>query len=756
VVKRGRAQLMLGVAILAIVVGWIWYGAPERRVVTDPVDVIAPDGPLVDVNAAAVEQSSRQSTPDSNVPEDPATTALRAHVGATDAARDRPGGVVLRFVDAEGTPMRRAFLGVSSWSTEDGVRERGITDDDGRLRTSIDDVEHVLAVHYTEPQSRRTLQTRHWTSRFDVANGELPVRLPHWRDVELTLVDVGGRSMNGFSFHVEPDPHAAARPAGALVLTPTTLASVTTDDAGVARFRAAEGVHALGFHPSLMGSGFAWLIVTEGSGVLRDTLVLLGTEGFGWSDAATRDLRVHVVAPSGDADSADVEVVVPPSQAATGSLDESGVLFDAEEQRATPSERFGATYEFHKLPRTAVTVRVRCRGCEPFSRVVDVTTDELRVELRATGPSVATKPTRLRGVVVQEDGTPIAGATVSSNPGWHSSQTSDGRFELTIDEPSILTVRHDDFATAIVGPFDPTRLPEECRVVLHRRVGLTGVVRFGTATLSDEISVIALRLPEPGQSGASETELHETGVEADGTFAFPDLRAGSYDVRAVPHPASNALRGRVVVDSGEYASIVLGEGLGDGDLVTGVVRDRDTGRPIEGALVTLCPVDGALNWRTTWSRFASVDATTTADGTFRCFVEARGQLWLRVVAIGFAFHSVSGDGRAMLETPQRIELVRETRLRLRIRMESGASSRGVSVGVAAEDGTLRLLRFVARVPVKAQVVGLGGRIDLVGVPRERVTLVIGRDLDDPAAPRHRVEVDARSVGDEIVDVVVPW
>ncbi len=754
--KRGRAHLALGVAVLAGVVGWFWYGAPVRPAVTDPVDVIAPDRPLVDVDAAAVERSSRQSTPDSNVPDDPATTALRAHVGVTDAARDRPGGVVIRFVDTDGAPMRRARLGVSPWFAEDDVRERGLTDDEGRLRTSFDDVENIGAVQFTEPHSRRTLRTHHRTSRFDVVNGELPVRLPHWRDVELTFADVGGRPMNDFSFDVALDPRVAPRPIGALVMAPIECSEVTTDDFGVARFRATEGVHALGCQPAWPGTGFAWIVVNEGSDVLRDEIVLWGTEALGWRDAATRDLRVHVVAPSRAADVAVVEVVVPPSQAATGSLDEAGVLFEPTEQVLSRSKRSGALFEFAKLPRAAVTLRVDCRGCEPHTEVVDLATDEVTVRLRAIDQAAATKPPLLRGVVVQEDGSPIAGARIALNERLPTSTTIDGRFERHLEEPSILTVHHDDFATARIGPIDPARLPTECRVVLHRRVGLSGIVRFGSATLTDEVSVIAHRLPELGRSTASEIELHETGVEADGTFAFPDLRAGSYDVRAVPHAASRALRGRVVVNAGEFASIVLGEGLDDGSLVTGIVLDRDTGRPVESAMVTVGPVDGPLNWRTTWSRFASVDATTIADGTFRCFVAASDQLWLRVVANGFAFHSFSGAGRAICEFPQRIELVRETRLRLRIRTESGASARGMGVGVVAADGTLRLLRFVARVPVKAQFVGLGGRIDLVGVPRERVTLVIGRDLDDPAAPRHRVEVDARSVGDEIVDVVVPW
>lgn len=250
------------------------------------------------------------------------------------------------------------------------------------------------------------------------------------------------------------------------------------------------------------------------------------------------------------------------------------------------------------LPRgTEVLVLVDVPGRARFARRIRVDEDaELRVPL---GPGAS-----LAGVVIDDLGEPIEGAQVTIEredgalPPWIGRSDEEGRFAFdTLHAGAhalrVAAVGHGSVARSGVEPDG-----ESLRITLDRVGSIAGRVQ-------DESGQ-----PQPGATvviaGSGLWPALQVESDAEGRFVADGVPPGIYEIRA-RHEAlvAEPRRGlEVSPDTRAFLTFTLRPGA----VLTGIVRDADTGDPVSGAEITAAAE--ALD-------AAPRAAVSRDDGTFR-------------------------------------------------------------------------------------------------------------------------------------------
>ncbi|HEX5719673.1 MAG TPA: carboxypeptidase-like regulatory domain-containing protein, partial [Thermoanaerobaculia bacterium] len=252
------------------------------------------------------------------------------------------------------------------------------------------------------------------------------------------------------------------------------------------------------------------------------------------------------------------------------------------------------------------------------------------------GPTVALEPSwAAGGVVVDEQGQPVAGVMVQAlpqpsmfRPGSSeptaARTVASGRFRISrleAETPYRLRLSKPGFApaTADLPPLTPGQPVSNLRIVLRKgRTGFGRVVNRAEQPVAGAAVVL-----HPAFSGDMQMEMmmslvsRESGYEAttgsDGRFEIRDLPAGTWDL-AVEARRYAPLRvpGLVVPEGGgstDLGTVILAPGVP----VEGYVVDRE-GRPIAGAEVQVMEADAGF---ASFLEDPSPAAVTAADGFFR-------------------------------------------------------------------------------------------------------------------------------------------
>ncbi len=763
---RGRRRsLALFAIVVAITAGgftlWLGGGRPALRgestiasraeatdAATAAPQAVAAHSERVAVRSAA-EIDEQRLARIAREDADAERVELLRHEGATDLGQHCANGIVVRVVDPELLPVAAARVEVNPHRR----REVGITDANGRIRTSIEDVRKIDAVEVTAATATQSFATRDAPTQRDMTGRELLVRWPAERRIALRFVEATGRPIRDLRIACHWHGDFAPEEPGMMLHTAERL-EATTDADGLATFTAIEGLHWIEFASLREWFPCAWMVVARGHGTIEDTIAV-------HTASASRDVTVHVTRPAGITANVDVDVEAHFPYRVVGASGRVGRLDDL---IAWPKARTedGTTFVVRDLPGTPVQVKVSCDGCESICQTVPPTSERLDITLAVAPPrdrSFAWLP--LRGTVLDVFGAPIANATVrlaqdaDSRASDLVTTDAGGAFEFEWVCQRMLTVRHKSFATAIVGPLNALAPPTDLRIVLVARATLTGNVLDAHGGPAGGIPVFAWRTSIANAERPSRESIRVATTTSDGTFAFEDVAEGEYEVRARPAFSTGQRVGRAVVATGRPTTIVLGTGLDDDGTVTGRVVDAATGHPIVGARVSVSPATHSDDVDELWSVFRSVDAATDADGRFQCIGAPAGRGTVTVDAAGYAMQEFRGDPADLARLAARIELRPACWLRLRVLSSDDTSTNGLVLAIVGDNAEFLDLRDGSGQRYRFVQVATGGRANLSGVPRGRIRLVVSEDPLSPHAARHTFDIDTRSLGDELVDIVVP-
>ena len=324
----------------------------------------------------------------------------------------------------------------------------------------------------------------------------------------------------------------------------------------------------------------------------------------------------------------------------------------------------------------------------------------------------------VRGVVVDSEGKPVAGAGIAamqdpfgaaalpidailtSGSGRALFESdAEGKFTLHLNEaPHDVTVWKEGFVASRLGSLTPARGQDPLRVVLERGVEIRGrVVAKGVKTEIDGVIVAT------GDDGS----YVNTMVGSDGTFVLGSLRPGVYSLeynsafrrdsesKEVRAPASD-----VVIELAPKAEI------------RGRVTDKANGRPVSHYSVR---AEGAYETQ-----------EHGGDEMFTLAVPA-GVTHVMVDAEGYLHESMQVV--ASLDKPAEVTfaLTRGRTISGRVTSDAGLPLAQAMITPDSED--------IDRSPVET---GENGEFELMGMPREDVTLHVSR----PGFVARAVAVDA--------------
>lgn len=187
----------------------------------------------------------------------------------------------------------------------------------------------------------------------------------------------------------------------------------------------------------------------------------------------------------------------------------------------------------------------------------------------------------LSGMVVDERGEPVEGATLTvlredvAQPPWTARTDEDGRFEID----TLLAGAHrvqasaEGHAAVVRAGIEPRT---DLRLVLERAGTVAGRVvdPEGLPAASASVQI----------AGSGLWPARQIATDERGHFALPGIPPGIYEVRARREGLVAEPRRGVSVDPGSrvFLTFVLQEGA----RLTGIIRDADTGEPIEGASIS--------------------------------------------------------------------------------------------------------------------------------------------------------------------------
>ncbi|WP_431074976.1 MSCRAMM family protein [Microbacterium phyllosphaerae] len=270
---------------------------------------------------------------------------------------------------------------------------------------------------------------------------------------------------------------------------------------------------------------------------------------------------------------------------------------------ATTTSGADGSYSFPGIVATAgYTVRVTApAGMIPegaTSAAVDLTTADGVADFTVRDII----PVAVSGRVVDDDGNPVPGATVTVDGAQTTTTDAQGNYlfdEVAVGAHTVVVTPPPGYSTT--DPTEPLVVPEGSEVpisladfVLAENPDLTGAVRANGA------GVAGVTVTAAGPGGTTLTTV--TG--ADGSYSFPRLPSGDYEITITTpegYVAAGATSQSETVATADVADV-------DFDLarlggLAGVVR-TDGGAPVAGATITLTTDEG------------DQQLVTDADGAF--------------------------------------------------------------------------------------------------------------------------------------------
>ncbi|MCY3926658.1 MAG: carboxypeptidase regulatory-like domain-containing protein [Acidobacteria bacterium] len=310
--------------------------------------------------------------------------------------------------------------------------------------------------------------------------------------------------------------------------------------------------------------------------------------------------------------------------------------------------------------------------------------EEVRIGLTPSAP--------LRGLVTDEAGQPVAGASIRAEPRGDGVRSrfslssrpatsgSDGFFrvaEALYGHAYRLTAQAAGYATSALDlpPLEPGMAVDPVHLVLSkgRRVLGSVVDSDGNPVAEAEVSLLWPLDPSEFRSGF-ETPAGAAATDGRGVFVLPDTGPGGYEILVGHADYAHRPPSQVEVPAGE-SDFDLGDfTLAAGGAVHGIVRDPD-GEPVGGATIQAHERD----------RFESPvrTATTDADGRFRLVGFSSDLADLGVQASGYPVH-IEPDVRVDRDDPVVIELQPGASIDGRVLDHGGNGVSGVSVRLRIE------------------------------------------------------------------------
>ncbi len=256
-------------------------------------------------------------------------------------------------------------------------------------------------------------------------------------------------------------------------------------------------------------------------------------------------------------------------------------LFQQGKRAGTATTKADGSFMLRVDPNHEVRLELTKTGFANLAHVVETPTEE--VELTMTSGAGASG--ELSGVVLDAEGAPVRGATVSCPTGNRelAMTNAEGRFKLPASaEGCNATASNGDLASA------PTKLSlgDGNELVLQGPGQISGIVRQ-----EDGSPLAHYRIGVESFVGVDGTRSSRFGKNTDvddgnGAFTLEGLTAGSY-VLVVTAPDKPPTKSRTIeLSAGEHVRGVTIQ-LAKGQSVTGVVTSRETGAPIVGASIRL-------------------------------------------------------------------------------------------------------------------------------------------------------------------------
>lgn len=268
-------------------------------------------------------------------------------------------------------------------------------------------------------------------------------------------------------------------------------------------------------------------------------------------------------------------------------------------------------YRLEHLPEmTMIVVRVRSEG-RPDPEVSPVQVVEGETVVANFGASL--RGARLFGRVLARNGAPLGSQnvglfeaeTASWNQDWVATTTrADGAYEFSGVRPGRYLIYLIDDMGRGLRCVDEVRLaPGQLELEHEVRLPdgrLSVTVYDARSAQPAEALLIVSRIEDDGRSTFSAYGL----CDAVGSFAFAEMRAGTYQVVAYPTQGNLGFATSERVELGPDAPVALELGLEEGGQVDVVVRDMD-GHPLEKAAVVFTDEAGVEHL---FSRLPMTDA----------------------------------------------------------------------------------------------------------------------------------------------------
>lgn len=319
------------------------------------------------------------------------------------------------------------------------------------------------------------------------------------------------------------------------------------------------------------------------------------------------------------------------------------------------------------------------------------------VEADVVVPAVADEAV-LRGQVVDPQGQPVALAqVVLAQPPYGALATSDaeGYFYLPATTGEVMAVhgRFAPSAAVAASPGRPWQLQLRQGGTLHGRV-----VDHSGQPQPARVRIDRMQ-PDPPQVATLEVGS-AAAAGADGTFTFPNLRPGLYDLRAeVPGHAAGTVQAVRVTGQGRAEVEIR---LPVGASLRGRVTARRDGQPVAGARVLVL---GAASG-------APRQAVTDPDGRYVLQSLTPGRVTVRVDHEGFRPEMSSG-----VELSDGAEAIRDVQLAERQAGEKFAFQ-GIGASLRREGDAVVVGGVMAGMPAESAGVRQGDRI--LAVDRQSV------------------------------------
>lgn len=280
----------------------------------------------------------------------------------------------------------------------------------------------------------------------------------------------------------------------------------------------------------------------------------------------------------------------------SGACDQVGMTADLLDAAggvvATTTTKTGGAYAFDDVAASGgYSVRISkvpaaCIADGATTKPIDLSAGDATADFAIR----AIVPLPISGHVRDDDGNPLGGVTVTidpAGPGANRTVTTDGDGYYLFD-----TNPPDDYTLTATPPagYSPSLSPDPVTVAVGDTTPVTDqdfVLRAdpsigGTVSGSDGgVGGVTVVLTDTGG-----TEVARAVTGSDGTYVFPGVPAGSYDV-TVPDPPGDYVSPAAVPVTFGRVDVTVDVALARPGSISGTVTDHDTGDPVAGATITL-------------------------------------------------------------------------------------------------------------------------------------------------------------------------